>query len=324
MRFSYLPAFLLLLLGGCQVQNSAAYRSINGFIQGTTYSIVYQDTTDRQPSIDSLLVDFDRTFSVFDSMSLICRLNRGDTDSVNGWFEECFAISERVYLLSDGLFDPTLGPLISAYGFGRKGEQREIDSVEFAAIMSTVGLSKIRIIQGKLVKDLEQIELDFNAVAQGYSTDLVSRMFDSLAVMNYMVEIGGEIFSRGVSSSGKAWKIGIDTPTQGNMLPGAWVNKVIELQGRGLATSGNYRKFIDKPSGERITHTIDPRNGLPATHNLLSATILAPTAAMADGLATACMVGGLEWSKKMIAAHPEVNGYLIYTDQAGSMQSCEL
>lgn len=320
--FSAVVALAAFTFSGCgSAHDVSSYRHIEGFAQGTTYSIVYSDTTDHSARIEQFLVDFDSSLSIFDSTSLVSRLNEGLTDTVDAWYTECFEISQSVYKLSGGLFDPTLRPLIAAYGFARKNEQKEIDSVEFAAIMSTVGFDKVEIEGGRLVRQNPDTELDFNAIAQGYSVDLVGRIFDDLGIKNYMIEIGGEIITRGVAPSGEAWRIGIDSPEEGNFTPGATISTVVELQNRGLATSGNYRKFIDTPSGDRLSHTIDPRTGRSSRHNLLSATILAPSAALADALATACMVGGLEWAKKMIADNIDVDGYLIYADQNGAMKS---
>lgn len=316
-----IAALLIFGLTACQSNQSANYRQIEGFAQGTTYNIIYSDTTDYAPAIAAFLDDFDASLSIFDSTSLVCRINEGLTDSVDAWYAECFVISKQIHTLSGGLFDPTLAPLIAAYGFARKNVQKTIDSVEIARIMSSVGFDKVAIVDGRLVRQNAATKLDFNAIAQGYSSDLAARMLDSLGIENYMVEIGGEIVTRGVSPSGKPWRIGIDSPQDGNFIPGASLNTIIELDGRGLATSGNYRKYVELPSGERVNHTIDPRTGRSASNNLLSATILAPTAAMADGLATACMVGGLEWAKKMIAQNPDVDGYLIYADKNGDMKS---
>lgn len=320
--------YIILISGlgalSCSTAPSGSYSHIEGFVQGTTYSIIYSDTANYKVRIEALLQRFDSSLSMFLDSSLINSLNSNATDSVDAWFSDCFDISSEVFAQSQGLFDPTVAPLIEAYGFARQSGARTLDSSEFAAIMSSVGFDKLAIKNGKLIKHNEATSIDFNAIAQGYSVDLVSRELEELGVENYMVEIGGEIYARGVSSRGDKWRIGIDTPVDGNIVPGANLAAIIELSGRGLATSGNYRKFIDLPSGERIVHTIDPRTGLSASHNLLSATIIAPSSALADAYATICMVGGLEWAKDFIESHKELGCILIYADSTGAMQAIQI
>ncbi len=315
---------ITLLLVGCSVVPK--YRTIEGFAQGTTYQITYQGNADYQSEVEDLLQRFDSSLSVYKEGSLINAINDNLTDSLDEWTRRVIEISMQAHSLTEGLFDPTLAPLIAAYGFARKEQQSDITQQQREEIMASVGMDRIAISSGgKLIKESETTELNFNAIAQGYSVDLLAEHLEALGVENYMVEVGGEIFCAGHSPRGSAWRIGIDTPYQGNMVKGGDIATVVELSGRGLATSGNYRKFLDTPSGERITHTIDPRSGLSTSHNLLSATLIAPSAALADALATACMVGGLEWSKSLVErlkqSSMEVDCYLIYADSNGEMQS---
>lgn len=292
------------------------YRTIDGFAQGTTYHIVYADSLGRdlRDTIDALLADFDRSLSLYESNSQLIKLNENRQQQVDMWFCESFEAYKLIYSQSGGLLDPTLRPLIAIYGFGGKqGQPRTPSQAEIDSIMAFVGLDKVKIEGDILVKDDNRIELDFNALAQGYSVDVVGQLLEKLGVRNYMIEIGGEVFARGVNDKGGKWRIGIDSPKEGNNSPGADFQGIIELSDRGLATSGNYRKSAIDQNGERITHTIDPRTGRPSSHNLLSATLLAPTAALADGYATACMVGGLEWSKAFLAAHEELDGFLVFS-----------
>ncbi|MFI3286864.1 MAG: FAD:protein FMN transferase [Rikenellaceae bacterium] len=300
------------------------YSTITGFAQGTTYCITYRDTTDFKGEIEELLTAFDNSLSLYNSESQLCKINSQKSDSVDMWIEESFLISQEVYNLSGGLFDPTVAPLIAAYGFARKEQRHELQDGELEDILQRVGLDKVSISEGRVYKEPTDVQLDFNGIAQGYSVDLVSRLIESHGISDYMVEIGGEVFSRGISPSNRKWRIGIDSPTNGNFISGAELANIVELEGRGLATSGNYRKFIDKPSGERITHTIDPRTGLSTQHNLLSATIIAESAGFADALATACMVGGYDWSVSFIEGLRDslaIDCFLIYSDSEGNMQN---
>lgn len=296
------------------------YRAIDGFAEGTTYSIVYSDTVDLQPRIDSLLLDFDFSLSIYNPSSLITALNENSRDSVDEWFTECFEQSVKIHRESGGLFEPTLRPLIAAYGFGGKEPQR-LSAAQIDSVKTLIGFDRLKIEDGRLIKADSRIQIDFNAIAKGYSVDIVGRMLDSMGIKNYMVEIGGEIYARGVNAKGEAWRIGIDMPYEGNFTPGESLQTIINVSDRGLATSGNYRKFLITDSGDRVTHTIDPRTMKPAHHNLLSATILAPTCTLADGYATACMVGGLEWAKSFVRAHKQIDCYLIYADADGAMKS---
>lgn len=303
---------------------TAPYQTVDGFAQGSTYHIIYQDPENRElrDSIDNLLNRFDKSLSIYNPTSLLSQVNTGDsTIVVDQWFEECFALSQQISQATDGMFDITLRPLIAAYGFGGKGEGRLLSQVEIDSMMNFVGFSKVGISQGRIVRQDPRIQLDFNAIAQGYSVDLLGRLFESIGIKNYMIEIGGEIFCLGVNSKGEPWKIGIDSPKEGNYTPGADLQTTIPLSGRGLATSGNYRKFAYTESGDKLTHTIDPRSGRPASHNLLSATLIAESAAIADGYATACMVIGFEKSVELLKANPSLDGYLIYADSLGNMKT---
>lgn len=307
----------LLFLCGCAPKGE--YRTIEGFAQGSTFQITWADQGAMPEalvldSVQSLLAAFDRSLSLYDSTSLLRGWNENKTEVIDPWFVACLNLYDTIYKESGGLLDPTLRPLIAIYGFGgKKGAPRSPSTAELDSIRAFVGLDRVVERQGdRLVKTDPRVELDFNAVAQGYSVDLVACLLERLGARNYMVEIGGEVFASGVNSKGGAWRIGIDAPKEGNVTPGADMQGVVELSGRGLATSGNYRKSAIDQNGERLTHTIDPRTGRSAKHNLLSATVLAPTAGLADGYATAMMVGGVEWAKAFAAQHEGVDVFLVY------------
>ncbi|WP_304708484.1 FAD:protein FMN transferase [uncultured Rikenella sp.] len=315
-----LGAWATLGLLSCAPKTS--YTIVDGFTQGSTYHIVYHDPQGRdlRSNIEELLEDFDNSMSVYNPSSLLTRLNENDTSArPDRWIAECLAIARRISDDTRGAFDVTLRPLIAAYRIGTEEtphllSQREIDSIRVFT-----GYGKVKIEEGRLVKTDPRLALDFNAIAQGYSSDLVGELFDSLGIRDYMVEIGGEILCRGESPRGGDWRIGIDRPVEGNMVPGEDLQTILRLTDAGLVTSGNYRKFAFDENGNKVTHTIDPQTLRPTVHNLLSATIIAPTSAIADGYATACMVLGLEESKKLLARHRELEGYLIYGRSDGSM-----
>ena len=195
----------------------------------------------------------------------------------------------------------------------------DIDSSLIDSLLQYVGMDKIRIEDHHLLKSDPNVSIDVNALAQGYSVDLAARFFDEQGVRNYMVEIGGELRTKGHNPKGQDWKIGIDRPEFGNMIPGAALQAIVRLKENSLATSGNYRKFYEE-NGVKYTHSIDPKTGYPAKQQLLSATIVTDECITADAYATACMVLGLEKAKAMLEKHPELQAYLIYNDDEGKYQ----
>lgn len=312
----------VLALGTACSPKTKSYATIDGFAQGSTYHIVYNDPQGRdlRNDIEELLEDFDNSLSVYNPSSLLTRLNGNDTAAVpDKWFTECLEISRGISDDTDGAFDVTLRPLIAAYRIGTDDTPHILSQREIDSIRAFTGYKKVRIENGQLVKDDPRLALDFNAIAQGYSSDLMGAMFDSLGIRDYMVEIGGEILCKGKNPEGKEWRVGIDRPVEGNMVPGEDLQTILTLTDRGLVTSGNYRKFAFDENGNKVTHTIDPHTLKPAVHNLLSATIIAPTSAIADGYATACMVIGLEKSKQLLERHPEMEAYLVFSQPDGSM-----
>lgn len=320
---------LMLILSaicGSSCGGNRSYVTIDGYVQGTTYHMVYQpqnadqaDQMKMRDKIEKLLADFDTVFSGYVAESVVCRINQAQDlrdIELNDWFAECFKLSQSISENTGGAFDITLKPVIEAYGFGASGrggdsmDQRQLDS-----LMSLVGYQYINLTDdGSRLERLKPgIQLDFNAIAQGYSVDVVASMFDSMGVENYMVEIGGEVFCRGLNPKGDIWRVGIDRPVEGNVSPGKNLQAVISIVDNGLATSGNYRKYRVLSDSTKVTHTIDPATGRSVVSNLLSATIVAPTAALADGYATACMVLGLDGAKRLLDSIPGLDGYLVYS-----------
>jgi len=297
------------------------YRSIQGFTQGTTYHITYQLSSgqDLGVQVDSLLKAFDGSLSTYDSTSIISAINRNlpevKTDSL---FRAVFRESARVYQQTGGAFDITLGPVINAWGFG-PGDQLEVDSTMVDSLLQYVGMDKVFLRGDRVIKSNPMVQLNVNAIAQGYAVDVVSFYLDELGCRNYMVEIGGEIRTRGVNSRGNFWRIGVDRPEFGNMIPGQQLQVIISMHNRSLATSGNYRKFYEK-NGVRITHTIDPATGYPKESQLLSVTILCDECMTADAYATACMAMGLEKAREFVEDRKGVDAYFIYGDELGSYE----
>src|SRR5690606_13657605 len=251
----------------------------------------------------------------------ISRINRGQMEiQVDSMFREVFRLSQKVNRESGGYFDPTVGDLVNMYGFGPEEGLISIDSATVDSLMTFVGLGKIKISsEGMVSKEFPLIYLDFNAIAKGYTVDVIGVYLQNKGVENFLIELGGELLGKGENLSKKGlWTVGIDDPHQ---VEGTRILKAaITLKNRGMATSGNYRKFrIDSLSGRKYVHTINPQTGYPEESELLSATVLAESCALADAYATTFMAMGLKRSQKLLKNLPEVDAYLIHSEPDGSI-----
>lgn len=306
------------VIGSC-AEKKPVIEGFNGYAQGTTYSIVYDNSKNLKndkvkEDVEKILRDFDMSLSLYIDSSLLSRVNRNDNVVADEYFTEVFNKSATISEMTEGAFDITVAPLVKAWGFGPDSQKNFSDSKR-DSLLELVGMSKVKLVNGRIVKNDPRISLDFNAIAQGYSVDVICRYFDKKGIRNYLVEIGGEVRGQG-TKAGALWRIGIDKPEDNNMSPGETLQAVIKIGNRALATSGNYRKFYVE-NGIKYSHTIDPKTGYPAKNRLLSATILAEDCATADGIATACMVIGVERSIDFIGEHPEFSAYFVFTDDEG-------
>ncbi len=227
-------------------------------------------------------------------------------------FRAVFGISKKISAETGGAFDVTVAPLVNAWGFGFKSgtmpTAHQVDS-----IMAFVGIDKIRLENGQVVKADKRTMLDFSSVAKGYAVDRVARLFDSCGIRHYMIEIGGEVIVKGRHPEGRPWHIGVSKPVD----DGRDLQTTLALSDAAMATSGNYRRFYTR-GGRRYAHTIDPHTGRPVQHELLSATVIAPDCATADAYATAFMAMGMAKAKKVLERHRELAAYFIYTTKNGS------
>jgi FAD:protein FMN transferase len=318
---------LLLLIFGCSVsgckEKKNEFGRITGLAQGSTYSIVFENPSKNKPEklkkiVDKILKDFDMSVSVYNDSSIISKINRNEDVIPDTFFTEIFKKSREISIMTDGAFDITVGPLVRAWGFG-PDEHKNFDKSKLDSLVKLVGFEKVKLENGRLVKSDPGICLDMNAIAQGYSSDVIGRYFESLGIKNYVVEIGGEVLARG-DKGGNFWKIGIDKPEDDNMSPGSNLQAIIKIKNKALSTSGNYRKFYIE-DGIKYSHEIDPKTGYPARNTLLSATIIADDCATADGFATACMVIGKDKSIELINRHTELEAFLIYSDVEGNFKT---
>jgi thiamine biosynthesis lipoprotein len=298
------------------------YKKISGNTQGTTYNITYQDRPGRdlQPKIELLLSKFDLSLSTYEPESIISRINRNEENiRLDRYFKTVFNKSEEVYHVTDGAFDITIAPIVNAWGFGPEAAIK-VDSAKIDSLINYVGMHKITLIGGRLSKKDPRVKLDVNAIAQGYSVDVVSEFLEKKGITNYLVEIGGELFGKGLNPKGMPWKVGVDKPFDNNFEPGAKLQAIIEISDKALATSGNYRKFYEA-DGEKYVHSIDPKTGYPVKSRLLSTTVLANDCMTADAFATAFMVMGLEESIMFLSNHKELDAYLVYSDNEGNYKT---
>ena len=334
-----LTAFIFL---SCSERDS--YIAISGYAQGGTYTVklnlkgvkpgLKAKPEKIKAGIDSLLSEIDNSLSGYNKASLLSRFNRMETITPDNFFKEIYARSYRFWEESEGALDVASGHLFNIWGFGftsdtlpseatvlkalEKGGMKRMKATVEEALDENGGLNPLSMLKSN--ESSYPPVLNFNAVAQGYSCDLVAGYLYSIGVKDMLVEIG-EIFCDGVNPSGQVWNIAVDKPEDGNEEPGKEIKGVIRSTGGpcGIVTSGTYRKFYIR-DGKKYSHTIDPRTGYPVSHNLLSTTILAKDATTADAWATRCMVIGLEASILAIEKAEGIEGYLIYYED-GEMKT---
>ena len=313
-------AALLLL---CCCTGRGRYVAVTGYAQGGTYSVKFNTSGVRVPkeriasAIDSILTLVDTTLSGYNKASQLSRFNAGDTIVPNRLFSDIYSFSRDIWEETEGAVDVAAGPLFDIWGFGFSTDSLPSDD-RVRQTLDACGMARLRDFIAPGEPLTTDASLNFNAIAQGYTCDLVAGYLRSVGVTDMLVDIG-EIYCSGHNPSGRDWSIGVDRPVDGNETPGADLDGVWVSGGRscGIVTSGNYRKFYFR-DGRKYAHTIDPRTGYPVEHSLLSATIVAPSAAEADAYATYCMVLGLDGARAFIESRPDLEGYLIY-DLDGTM-----
>ena len=315
-RSIFLLVMTVLLCGSCH--RSERPVRLTRHAQGTTYSIIYYDRQQRnlQPQIDSLLTAFDMSASLWVDSSLLRRVNDGDGDSIDATLSTLLRLSIDMNHYTHGAFDCTVGKLVRAYGFGFD-KQSNLDDHTLDSLHQYVGGDKVAMdsVSSRIVRQ-PGVEIDFNAIAQGYSVDLIGELLERNGIHNYLIDVGGELIARGHKPDGSLWRVGIERPAA-NKYSAPEVETSIELQDMAVVTSGSYRKYYEK-GGVRYSHTIDPATGRPVRHSLLSVSVVDRYTWRADALATAFMVMGLEKSLRFIDSHPDdpqvQNVFFIYDD----------
>ena len=308
--------FLLMVSCGRQPQKMV----LEGLAQGSYYAITYYDDEGRdfQQGIDSIFRAVDLSVNLWVDSSVICKVNRNEEVILDQIFIDNFNIAQEAARLSGGYFDPTISPLVAAWGFSNKNGD-SITSQLIDSLRQLVDYRKVRIEDGKVIKEDPAMKLDFNAVAQGYTSDLIAAYLESQGIKNYLVDTGGEIMAKGGKPDGKPWVVGIEKPAE-NWDSERVLQTRVPLRDRGLVTSGSTRKYVER-DGKRYSHCIDPTTGWPVDHQVLSVTVLAENAVWADALASICMVMGMEKSLPIIQGMDGVEAYYIFVNENGELET---
>ena len=310
---------IILLFISCTKEKKTTDFILEGHVFGTTYKIVYLNASENyQKSIDSLFYLMNKSLSTYIPTSDISRINKGDsTVIVDDLFLEVFKKSKRIHKETNGYFDPTVGNLVNAWGFGPNREKRNLTSEDVSDQMQFVGLDKVEIVNRRVKKQDSKIYLDFNSIAKGFGIDVVARFLSNKKVDNYLVEIGGEIRTKGTKENNIPWVIKLVDPINKDGLKGY---KKINLSDKSMATSGNYRKFRVTRNGQKFVHTINPKTGYAKESNLLSASVIANLdCADVDAYATAFMAMGLKKAKEFLAIHKNIDAILLFVDKDGML-----
>ena len=281
---------VLLFAVGCTP--AKRYITVEGYMLGTTFRVV-ANTTLMQSEIYNEAMAIDSVakslMSIFNPNSLIASVNAGKVDTLDIHLLRNIAVAARIHALSGGAYDITVKPLTDAYGFAREGKKEHLN---IDSLLQFVGFDKFRVVGNRIVKKDSRVQIDLNSLAKGYTVDMLADRLEQLGCSDYIVEIGGEIRASGVNAKGSQWRIGVDSPIEGNQTPGAYQQTVIKISDKALATSGNYRRYYTDNEGNKITHTIDPKSGRSVNSRLLSATVVTPRCVDADAMATMFMAMG--------------------------------
>jgi len=303
----------------CQkIQKKYIYDS--GIVHGTTYHIVYENPygKDIQQELDTLMAGYNMIFSVYEKKSVISKINNNEDVSLNPLFMTCFNKAMEISKISDGAFDITCGPMVNAWGFGPE-ERKKMTQEKVDSLKDLTGYHKVKIENGKVIKENPNMKLDMNALCDGYYCDLIAEFLRETGCDNFLIEIGGEVKALGKNEKGNIWTVGINKPVEDSVYINNEIQAKVQLENNALATSGNYRNFyID--GGKKYAHTIDPKTGYPVQHSLLSATVITSDGLTADGFATTFMVLGLEKSIELSEQIPGMEVYFIYADSMGNNQ----
>ena len=315
-----LAILLILAIGVAACRQQPKKIVLEGLAQGSYYAITYFDAQNRnfQHEIDSIFHAVDMSVNLWVENSIISKVNRNEEVTLDSIFIDNFRIAQEAARLSDGYFDPTISPIVAAWGFSYKnGDTLTPQLID--SLRTLVDYRKVRIENGHVIKDNPAITLDFNAIAQGYTSDLIASFLESQGVVNYLVDTGGEIMTKGGKPNGQPWIVGIEKPAD-NEKSEQVVQTRIAVRDKGVVTSGSTRKYVER-DGKRYSHCINPKTGCPVEHHVLSVTVTADNSTWADALASICMVMGLEQSLPLIESMDGVEAYYIFINENGKLET---
>ncbi|MBK85898.1 MAG: thiamine biosynthesis protein [Flavobacteriaceae bacterium] len=319
---SYHFTILLLLLVSCN--NKLKNTKLKGSIFGTFYEVNYwaKANENYQKALDSIFNKVNQSMSNYQADSDISKVNNHELDVVDSYFMEVFKAAKKIYNQTDGVFDPTIGKLVNAWNFGSEEYKTKLDSFKIDSLMQYVGFEKVRLNNNILTKSAPKPYIDFNAIAKGYAVDLVAVFLDSKSSDNYMINIGGELRTKGINIDKQSgWTVGIENP---NFDGTQSYDKVFVLKNSAMATTGTYRKFKLDEDGKRYAHIINTKTGYPTKTNILSVSVIAENCMMADGYATAFQAMGVEKVKDFLSVHPELKACIIFENKSKEFEIISL
>ncbi|WP_298418264.1 FAD:protein FMN transferase [uncultured Kordia sp.] len=327
MKAITLPLYMCIafLITSCGKPQDIIMQTNTGFALGTTYTIQYETSNENvnyQNEIENVFHEVNQSISAYLPTSDISRINRGEKEVViDDYFKTVYDFSREVYEKTDGFFDPSVGALVNAWGFGPEKPINNLTEQQVDSIMLFTGFDKVSITsEGKVIKQHPSMTFDFNSLGKGYAIDLIGEMFDKNGIKNYIIEVGGEILSKGKNTKKvKKWTVAIDSPIQDS--DERQYIELITLENKAMATSGNYRKFrVDPETGDHYVHILNAKTGYPMKNNVLSVSVIAENCMKADAYATAFMVMPYEKTKKLLSELKDVDAYVVSRDQYGNIQ----
>lgn len=320
--FIYLS--IVFLIVSCKEETKQNMRIV-GNVFGTTYSVQYvgdQTDVDFQEQFDKLFYVINRSMSTYQANSFISKINRNEETTIDSHFRKVFDASKEIYQLTNGAFDPTIGIMVNAWDFGPDDAIENLNEQKIDSLMRTVGLDKVTREGDVINKEHPGTQLDFNAIAKGYAVDVIAEFLETQNVENYLVEIGGEVRTKGINmSSEQPWRIGVENP---NFDGSQTIMKAISLGDEAMATSGTYRKFKVDEEGNRYAHIIDAKTGYPSKTNLLSISVIASDCMTADAYATVFKAMGVEEVTNFLKEHSDLKVFLIFENENKELETLSL
>ena len=315
MKKKCLSLLVLIVLSVVSCKQDVTNTKLNGPIFGTFYDVTYASDSNEnyQASLDSIFAAVNQSMSNYQADSDISKVNKHELEVVDAYFVEVFKASKQIYTETNGVFDPTIGTLVNAWNFGSEQSKTKLDSLKIDSLMQFVGFEKIQLKNNTLIKTDPKPYIDFNAIAKGYAVDLVAEFLESKYVANYLVNICGELRTKGLNVEKQSgWTVAIENP---NFDGSQSYDKVFVLKDKSMATTGTYRKFKLDANGKRYAHIIDTKTGYPTKTNILSVSVIAEDCIMADGYATAFQAMGVERVQQFLTQHTELQAYLIFENE---------